>query len=116
MVFDPLLSGSNTDSTAYHDNSSTRRVANKLPPELWTEIFFACLPEDPEKALPRPSLRHAPLLLTHVCGQWREIAQCTPALWSSVFLKFGPHRPEEDAALMASWLAHTGNRPLNIEL
>ncbi|KAK6977971.1 hypothetical protein R3P38DRAFT_501512 [Favolaschia claudopus] len=59
-----------------------------LPNEIITEIFLQYLPPYPDA----PSLvgLHSPIHLTHICGQWREIALTTPILWRAVDLtRFG---------------------------
>ncbi|KAJ7170891.1 hypothetical protein C8R43DRAFT_981451 [Mycena crocata] len=53
-----------------------------LPAEVTSEIFIHCVPSvssPPSK--PKPSV--APLLLTGICRQWRNIALTTPRLWST---------------------------------
>ncbi|KAJ7166753.1 hypothetical protein C8R46DRAFT_876343, partial [Mycena filopes] len=48
-----------------------------LPVEITGEIFMRCLPEFPA----HPSGTIAPMLLTRICRQWRNIACSTPRLW-----------------------------------
>ncbi|KAJ7137239.1 hypothetical protein C8R46DRAFT_1322091, partial [Mycena filopes] len=48
-----------------------------LPVDLTGEIFVHCLPDTPAP----PSSTIAPLLLTRICRQWRNIACSTPKLW-----------------------------------
>lgn len=71
--------------------------------DLLAMIFLECLPEDKEKVFwcfewtldvssdlqyPQPSEKEAPLLLTHVCRHWRQLALDTPRLWTRLFLLF----------------------------
>ncbi|KAJ7803865.1 hypothetical protein B0H13DRAFT_1473793, partial [Mycena leptocephala] len=75
-----------------------------VPPEITATIFGHCLP-----ALSSPSLHEAPMLLTRICHQWREISLDTPALWAS--LAFGERRSIE---LLKEWLSRARNHPLTI--
>ncbi|KAJ7166746.1 hypothetical protein C8R46DRAFT_1271683, partial [Mycena filopes] len=48
-----------------------------IPVEITAEILGHCLPDTPAP----PSLRIAPMMLTRICRQWRNIACSTPRLW-----------------------------------
>jgi hypothetical protein len=68
--------------------SKTRRNAlspiSSLPPEVFAAIFsFACLPGIPSLG-GKPVHNLAPIHVSHVCHQWREIALNQPLLWSHV--------------------------------
>ncbi|KAJ7797339.1 hypothetical protein B0H14DRAFT_60023 [Mycena olivaceomarginata] len=52
-----------------------------LPPEMTSEIFIHCLPS--KTYMDVVNTNEAPLLLTHVCRVWRQIAISTPALWAT---------------------------------
>ncbi|KAJ6539723.1 hypothetical protein B0H19DRAFT_1382339 [Mycena capillaripes] len=52
-----------------------------LPPEITSEIFIHCLPAEREWDV--VNTEEAPLLLTHICKAWRDIAISTPALWTT---------------------------------
>ncbi|KAJ7167576.1 hypothetical protein C8R46DRAFT_1093464 [Mycena filopes] len=52
-----------------------------LPPEIICEIFLRCLPEERETDVVNPE--EAPLLLTHICRVWRQIAISLPTLWTT---------------------------------
>ncbi|KAJ7921445.1 hypothetical protein B0H13DRAFT_149218 [Mycena leptocephala] len=95
-----------------------------LPPEITATIFGHCLPPDSPLArelgrvheesssdIPRPSPHAAPLLLTQICRQWREICLDTPDLWASI--AFGKTGSIE---LLKTWLSRTRNRPLTVFL
>ncbi|KAG1731784.1 hypothetical protein EDB19DRAFT_1736614, partial [Suillus lakei] len=43
-----------------------------------SQIFVYCLPYD-RHSLPTSHL--APMLLTRICRQWREVTMGTPSLW-----------------------------------
>ncbi|KAG1831934.1 hypothetical protein DFJ58DRAFT_918219 [Suillus subalutaceus] len=58
----------------------------RLPTEILSEIFLYCLPEDEHWMY---ASRLAPLLLTRICRQWREVAVGLPGYgagcsWNSV--------------------------------
>ncbi|KAJ7635260.1 hypothetical protein FB45DRAFT_1057132 [Roridomyces roridus] len=74
-----------------------------LPPEITTEIFQQCVGH---WVVHSPA--EAPLLLTQVCHQWREIALASPQLWRSL----GSIRrfPGE---LLQTWLPRSGDLPLD---
>ena len=65
--------------------ASEPRVAfQDLPAEIIEEVFVYSLPDD---ALDQkqPNVRIAPMLLCHVCLQWRSIARQSPRLWRCLF-------------------------------
>ena len=93
-----------------------------VPPEILVEIFLCCLP-------PRGTsicAGDAPLLVTHVCRQWRYVAINARHLWTS--LSMGG--VGEGAAIVANvspfgldpvlvtqiWLTRSGRLPLDIQL
>ncbi|KAJ6601608.1 hypothetical protein B0H10DRAFT_1762067, partial [Mycena sp. CBHHK59/15] len=49
-----------------------------LPNEITSQIFVHCLPTHGRV---RPSRQAVPLLLVHICRQWRDIALSTWELW-----------------------------------
>ncbi|KAJ7174038.1 hypothetical protein C8R43DRAFT_914639 [Mycena crocata] len=84
-----------------------------LPPELTSTIFQHCLLEetlDGNYLSNEPSPGHAPLLLTQICSQWREICIATPELWASFTFRRGT--PE----LLQTWLSRAGSYPLSFAL
>ncbi|KAJ6478304.1 hypothetical protein C8R45DRAFT_934067 [Mycena sanguinolenta] len=78
-----------------------------LPTEITTEIFKWCY----EAGLHLlPSV--APLLLTRVCHDWRELALSTPALWDTINeIEFDD--PLEDEDFVSKWFSRAGTRPLS---
>ncbi|KAJ7668995.1 hypothetical protein B0H17DRAFT_900959, partial [Mycena rosella] len=54
------------------------RVSHPLPVEITSEIFLQCLDGRPIKV----ELLAMPLILTRICGAWRDIALNIPQLWS----------------------------------
>ncbi|KAI4525365.1 hypothetical protein K525DRAFT_191792 [Schizophyllum commune Loenen D] len=65
------------------DRASVSRI-NELPPELLSHIFLETLPVQLCDA--RPHNRAAPLILSHVCRHWRDIAISLPSLWQRLCL------------------------------
>ncbi|KAF7332505.1 F-box domain-containing protein [Mycena kentingensis (nom. inval.)] len=53
-----------------------------LPPEITSEIFVHCLPEE----LAPANYNKAPFVLLRVCKAWNRVAMSTPALWTKVDL------------------------------
>ncbi|KAJ3506693.1 hypothetical protein NMY22_g17164 [Coprinellus aureogranulatus] len=55
----------------------------RLPIEILHNIFVHCLPTDHNSLM---SSAEAPMLLTHVCKQWRDLVHGMPLLWSSIYI------------------------------
>ncbi|KAF8654163.1 hypothetical protein AX16_003692 [Volvariella volvacea WC 439] len=81
-----------------------------LLPELLSEVFQHCT--DTTSPI-IPSSKHAPLLLTRVCRQWRDVACSTPRLWTALRIFIGPSGPCRER-LTAMWLDRSGSCPLNL--
>ncbi|KAJ7682362.1 hypothetical protein DFH06DRAFT_1160904 [Mycena polygramma] len=84
-----------------------------LPPEITSEIFIHCLPDRREIDVVNPT--EAPLLLTHVCGLWRQIAISTPELWAAFDLEIGWPEPNLQQ-IGETWLKRACQRPLSVKL
>ncbi|SJL17481.1 uncharacterized protein ARMOST_21033 [Armillaria ostoyae] len=92
----------------------------RIPPEIWQEIFVHCLPDLQEvryystsDLVPHPpSKSDAPLLLLLVCRTWRYWALRTPRLWArlSVAVNWGKSYPPVPEAL--AWLKRSKSAPL----
>ncbi|KAK7025189.1 F-box domain-containing protein [Favolaschia claudopus] len=82
-----------------------------LPNEIVAEIFLHFLPKYP--FCPPLSGPVSPVLLTHICRLWREIAFSTPQLWRAMSLSslertsFNPNY---------IWLSRAGCCPLSIHM
>ncbi|KAF8956474.1 hypothetical protein BDZ97DRAFT_1851695 [Flammula alnicola] len=90
-----------------------------LPPEISSEIFLHCIPEE----LVDKDLEHetstaisAPLILSSVCQKWREIALTTPQLWTSVPLRLTPRSHRSLIQLAREWIGRSGQLPLLLNL
>ncbi|KAF8214054.1 hypothetical protein K438DRAFT_2009160 [Mycena galopus ATCC 62051] len=91
-----------------------------LPTEITAEIFLCCLPVFDPLCIPNHK-SSAPIVLTAVCRQWRDIALATPVLWSKLQVRFDKIAPEIvlKPALVEEiidrWLTRAGSRPLSLE-
>jgi len=59
----------------------------RLPVDILRLIFEQCLPESHNAIM---STSQAPMLLTHVCHLWRDVALQSPRLWSSIHIPIPP--------------------------
>ncbi|KAJ7129212.1 hypothetical protein C8R44DRAFT_872504 [Mycena epipterygia] len=85
-----------------------------LPPEITSAIFLYCLPTaytDREWNSVNP--HEAPVLLSHVCRTWRDVAFSTSALWAQIELKIND---EESVDVFKTWLTRAGGFPLSVKL
>lgn len=105
-VVEPPAPLSITHRTKHHNSSMST-----LPPEILTEIFVHCLPQE---QFPVPSCREAPLLLTHVSSQWRTLALSTPELWAALHVDYKD--PVEDIPATELWLSRSGSCPLSLSI
>lgn len=60
-------------------------VGKHIPPEIWAAAFL-CLVESTPNGLPKLHPKEAPLLLTQICREWRDIALTTRSLWARLEL------------------------------
>ncbi|KAK7001433.1 hypothetical protein R3P38DRAFT_1795531 [Favolaschia claudopus] len=92
----------------------------RVPLEILSEIFMACLPTD--RFCPM-SATDAPVLLGHICSSWRALSLAIPQLWASLHV-VEPLRYEAAAEKvvgqrldgMKTWLGRSGQCPLSISL
>jgi F-box-like len=100
----------NTTPPQQHASSLKSSPISLLPNELLAEIFLLALPGE---RFPSPSTTSAPLSLTHVCRDWRRLAEALPELWTCLHL----HSQLGDDVLPAQqWLTRSANRPLSLSL
>ncbi|KAJ6589951.1 hypothetical protein DFH09DRAFT_885567, partial [Mycena vulgaris] len=85
-----------------------------LPIEITQKIFREALPSTgpPSADPPQPLSQQAPLLLTQICRDWRDIALDTPELWQSITVdsSSGPVSP----LMVGLWMFRASNRPRDI--
>ncbi|KAJ7044738.1 hypothetical protein C8F04DRAFT_595623 [Mycena alexandri] len=84
-----------------------------LPPEITSEIFLHCLPETRELDVVNP--REAPLLLTHVCRAWRQIASSLPALWTTFQVMNVVDFPRL-FRIAEIWFTHSRQCPISVKV
>ncbi|KIK34980.1 hypothetical protein CY34DRAFT_784200 [Suillus luteus UH-Slu-Lm8-n1] len=97
------------ESIAFHKGLGS--ALWRLPPEILSQIFRYCLPEDDFS----PALNKAPLLLTRICQPWRDVAMNTPSLWCKLQVEI--NLEEEQAAFFHdSWLKRSQGYPLSLVL
>ena len=65
------------------DHRSLLSPIHHLPIDILQEIFAACLPTTHNPVVSR---HEAPLLLTRVCKNWRNIMLSTPHFWSAIHI------------------------------
>ncbi|KAK7017592.1 F-box domain-containing protein [Favolaschia claudopus] len=82
-----------------------------LANEVIAEIFVHFIPEYP--ACPPLAGLQSPILLTHICRLWREIAHSTPKLWRAVSLS---SRDSFSLDPNNIWLSRAGCFPLAIRM
>ncbi|KAJ7639345.1 hypothetical protein FB45DRAFT_425065 [Roridomyces roridus] len=89
-----------------------------LPPEIVSEIFVLCLPtERMSMDMDALNWNEAPLLLSHICGQWRHIALAMPALWRELDIELlCPSRRAHDLEMIETWLERARKHPLSLRI
>ncbi|KAJ7244650.1 hypothetical protein B0H12DRAFT_805930 [Mycena haematopus] len=80
-----------------------------LPPEITAKIFVWCLDGGRR---PLPSV--APLLLTHICHDWRALALSTPALWDTIGEIEFSGLDRRAGTVVETWFSRAGTRPLSL--
>lgn len=83
----------------------------RIPVELFCEIFKNCLPEDAYSAVSRHA---APLLVSQVCATWRGIVLSTPTLWSSLRVSIIHIDRVPHISLIKLWLDRSRATPLSL--
>lgn len=109
---------------AISDYARISHPLRRFPDDILIEIFLLALGtlpmEDVTKQVatwPR-SLNMLPLILSHVCAQWRAVAiGCSP-LWSHFIIDFERHRVPSQKTLhrYGVWLQRSGGSPLHVWL
>ncbi|TFK37591.1 hypothetical protein BDQ12DRAFT_684939 [Crucibulum laeve] len=101
--------------------------ARRLPDDILREIFVWCLPANHNPVI---SNLEAPLLLTEICRNWREISLSTPRMWSRIHIptpSVAPHNfwqslaePSSSSSLLVykvkMWLGRSGICSLSISI
>lgn len=102
-------------------------MADKVPAELWAEIFVQCLPQNLNNVdmLSCFDSRDPPLVLTVVCRKWRSIALSTPMLWTVIYymmvsarggVGFSEYHKRLQLKQVSTWLNRSGQCPLRVRV
>ncbi|KAF7352385.1 F-box domain-containing protein [Mycena venus] len=84
-----------------------------LPPEITSEIFVYCLPA--KRVWDVVNMEEAPLLLTHICRAWRQIAIATPQLWTSLLIYRANSLLQLDE-IVKTWFQRARKCPLSVSI
>ncbi|KAF9482955.1 hypothetical protein BDN70DRAFT_990735 [Pholiota conissans] len=98
---------------------------SRVPSEIMSKIFTEFVPVDTDESYGvcvghhrfapvghvKGKITTTPILLSAVCTTWRDIAQSTPQLWTSVSVDLSS---EIHFDLLRGWLARSGMLPLHI--
>ena len=94
------------------DVFSSSSPYQRIPLEIWEDIFVQCLPDDEFVAI---SAHNAPMLLAGVCHPWRSIVLITPRLWNSMCFHIHQFRESAHSHLLST-LGRSGKLPLSIKI
>ncbi|KAF8150216.1 hypothetical protein B0H34DRAFT_826608 [Crassisporium funariophilum] len=131
LLLKKLTQEHETMSLYIQDHRALISPLRRLPPEVQQEIFIHCLPTDNYAVM---AVSEAPMLLTHVCNSWRQLALATPRLWSSIHIPIPSDNPqfycldypdypstademvEKRSEAVQNWIERSGVCPLDISL
>ncbi|KAJ3569407.1 hypothetical protein NP233_g5064 [Leucocoprinus birnbaumii] len=89
-AFSPTTSALSSYSINVLVSITPPRSLPVFPYDILSTIFrfylAVILQEHPNRP-PRPCTRYGPLLLSHVCQHWRDVALSTPILWSTLTIE-----------------------------
>ncbi|KAF9480313.1 hypothetical protein BDN70DRAFT_877823 [Pholiota conissans] len=123
-----LLAGLKRESQKLSEQANHHhdRLIHRLPPEITSNIFEFCIPDnimdlkfgDPDKPVPEYTVS-APLVLSAVCRKWRAIAHSTPQIWRAIPLicppnSYSDNEPLFKDTLVEEWIGRSGRLPLSI--
>ncbi|KAK7001322.1 hypothetical protein R3P38DRAFT_3048501 [Favolaschia claudopus] len=99
------------------EHSALISPIRRIPEDVLSEIFFACLPTHRNCVM---SASEAPVLLGRICSLWRAVSLATPRLWASLHIV----EPRNNAAnkliqrfdATKMWLGRSGRCPLSISI
>ncbi|KAG1868302.1 hypothetical protein DFJ58DRAFT_911450 [Suillus subalutaceus] len=115
-------SSKKTADIVHTSRTSFSSPISRLPTEILSEIFLYCLPDDEYLTY---ASGQAPMLLTRICRQWREVAVGLPMLWCRLQLEFWyedwqrtfRHDDWQTRAFgYDSWLKRSAGCPLSLRL
>ncbi|KAJ7625877.1 hypothetical protein FB45DRAFT_1084557 [Roridomyces roridus] len=85
----------------------------RLPPELFQEIFLACLPTEHNAIM---SVTQPPLIFGRICSGWRALALSTAALWASLHLPLDYIFDKEIPDAPMTWLERSRGAPISLSI
>ncbi|KAF8827247.1 hypothetical protein HHX47_DHR5000477 [Lentinula edodes] len=114
-VLDGLLRQKEKIKSYIEAHQALMSPIRQIPSETLADIFVWCLPADRNAVR---SLKEAPLLLTTICRNWRQVALDTPRLWTSLHIFLPPSLSDiavsKRAIGVKTWLQRSGSLPLSI--
>ncbi|KAJ3936099.1 MAG: hypothetical protein NXY57DRAFT_987197, partial [Lentinula lateritia] len=115
LVLDGLLRQKEKINNYIGAHQALMSPIRQIPSETLADIFVWCLPADRNAVR---SLKEAPLLLTTICRNWRQVALDTPRLWNSLHIFLPPYLSDiavsKRAIGVKTWLQRSGSLPLSI--
>ncbi|KAJ7763787.1 hypothetical protein B0H16DRAFT_1801170 [Mycena metata] len=79
----------------------------RLPFDILAEIFvFRVVPSLRSRSTSADDPREPPILMSHVCALWRNVALNTPRLWSDLIFLFSKSLPERGTVPILKELIH----------
>lgn len=109
-------------SQTLYSHTAAHFVLQKFPFEIWELIFQYSAPDsssnDPFDQLSCPSIRQAPLSLSHVNRQWRTWIHNMPTLWTRLKIQGSKHAGRMGFVLegVKEWLSHANQRLLTLSI
>ncbi|KAF9545575.1 hypothetical protein CPC08DRAFT_716160 [Agrocybe pediades] len=115
-----LLQRAKTGMNHHHSSA-----VSKLPPEILSTIFEVytsnalppSLQDEIQFDVPEHDILPIPLVLSHVCHRWRQVAFSTPQIWTTFTISLDrcDGSPAEQS-IISAWISRTRNHPLTIHL
>ncbi|KAK6977598.1 hypothetical protein R3P38DRAFT_3123748 [Favolaschia claudopus] len=107
-----------TLSTYVDEHKALISPIRRIPQDVLSEIFFACLPTHRNCVM---SASEAPVILGRICSSWRALSLATPRLCASLHIaeprvRSGLYDDKivQRLEVMKLWLARSGQCPLSI--
>ncbi|KAJ6457485.1 hypothetical protein C8R47DRAFT_1164121 [Mycena vitilis] len=97
-------------SQAQERLDSYRYPVLTLPDDITSEIFTRIVPPYPH--FPQLTGHFSPMILTHICRQWRDLALGTPMLWSAISSSLREWTPR----IIEMWMERSRSCPLYLQL
>lgn len=88
-------------------------LGTNLPIDILAEIFGLCLSSDRDSTFKQ---NDAPMVLTHICRNWRGVALSTTSLWSCISVPGWPKAPRGIVKLVKLWISRADKAPLDVRL